>query len=77
MTITDVVPEIIDSIDEDLEFEEPSVSHIVSKDDVMNGYINGAVVVALCGHRFIPTRDPNNFPLCQACKDVVQNMIGH
>ena len=69
MTIIEVVPDIISDIVEEFEFEEPSLAHIVRKDDIMNGYINGVPVLALCGVRFIPTRDPNKFPLCQGCKE--------
>ena len=74
MTVTEVVPEIIDDKVEDFEFEEPSVAHIVPKDDVMNGYINGVVVVALCGAKFIPTRDPNRFPMCQGCLERLEEL---
>lgn len=69
MTIIDVVPEIVDDKVEDFQFEEPSVAHIVPKDDITNAYINGVPVLALCGMRFIPTRDPNKFPLCQSCEE--------
>jgi hypothetical protein len=76
MSVTEVVPHIVEDINENLDFEEPKVAHIVSKYEVMNGYINGVEVVALCGHRFIPTRDPNKFPNCESCKDMLQHMIG-
>ena len=69
MTVTEAVSEIIEDVVEEFEFEEPTVAHIVPKDDIMNGYINGVPVLALCGSRFIPTRDPHKFPLCQACKE--------
>lgn len=75
MTVTEVIANIVDDISEDLEFEEPSVAHIVPKDDIMNGYINGVAITALCGVRFIPTRDPNKFPLCQGCKDKIGDMF--
>jgi hypothetical protein len=74
MIVTEVIPEIIKDIVEDLDFEEPSVAHLVPKDDIMNGYINGVPVLALCGVRFIPTRDPHKFPLCQACKNRIQEL---
>ena len=69
MTVTEVVSEIIEDVVEEFEFEDPTVAHIVPKDDIMNGYINGVPVLALGGSRFIPTRDPHKFPLCQACKE--------
>jgi hypothetical protein len=75
MTIIEVVPDIISDIVEEFEFEEPSLAHIVPKDDIMNGYINGVPVLALCGVRFIPTRDPNKFPLCQGCKERIGELL--
>ncbi len=75
MTIIEVIPDIISDINEDLEFEEPSVAHIVPKDDIMNGYINGVAITALCGVRFIPTRDPHKFPLCQSCKEKIGELL--
>lgn len=75
MTVTEVVPEIIDDKVNDLEFEDPTVAHIVPKDDIMNGYINGVAIAALCGVRFIPTRDPNKFPLCQGCKNKIGELM--
>ena len=75
MTIIEVVPDIISDLVEEFEFEEPSLAHIVPKDDIMNGYINGVPVLALCGVRFIPTRDPNKFPLCQGCKERIGELL--
>jgi hypothetical protein len=75
MTIIEVVPDIISDFVEEFEFEEPSLAHIVPKDDIMNGYINGVPVLALCGVRFIPTRDPNKFPLCQGCKERIGELL--
>lgn len=74
MTVTEVFTNIINDISEELEFEEPSVAHIVPKDDIMNGYINGVPVLALCGVRFIPTRDPNKFPLCEGCLERLEEL---
>lgn len=74
MTVTEVITNVINDICEELEFEEPSVAHIVPKDDIMNGYVNGVPVLALCGVRFIPTRDPNKFPLCEGCLERLEEL---
>ena len=54
---------------------DPSISHIIHKDDQMRGYVFGEEVVALCGEKFIPTRDPENFPVCDGCKAAIQQII--
>jgi hypothetical protein len=47
-------------------------SHIVNQhlpgNSIADASIFGTEVIALCGHRFVPTRDPQKLPLCQACK---------
>ncbi len=37
---------------------------------VMEARINGTPVEALCGHVWVPSRDPKSHPLCQLCKDI-------
>ena len=34
---------------------------------VRNAYANGTVLIALCGHRWIPTDDPRKYPVCKPC----------
>lgn len=34
---------------------------------VKRAYANGTVLVALCGHRWIPSSDPHKHPICQPC----------
>lgn len=48
--------------------------HYVRKEDVLEGYIEGKPIVALCGKVWIPSRDPEKFPLCPSCKELY-NMI--
>jgi hypothetical protein len=36
--------------------------------------VMGLEVEAVCGYRWVPTRDPERFPLCEACV-VAANMI--
>ncbi len=43
-------------------------AHRIWKEDQMRGYVFGEEAVALCGYRFVPNRDPNKLPKCEACK---------
>lgn len=36
---------------------------------VTEAYVFGTPVVALCGTVFVPSRNPDNYPLCQACAE--------
>jgi uncharacterized C2H2 Zn-finger protein len=31
-------------------------------------------VKALCGKMWVPTRDPDRFPICPNCKDIYEKM---
>jgi DUF3039 family protein len=43
-------------------------SHYVEKHKLSDALINGTPVIALCGKVWVPSRDPERFPLCPACK---------
>ena len=49
-------------------------SHYVRKDKVVESAVMGNPVVALCGKVWIPSRDPEKFPVCPECKDVYDQM---
>lgn len=50
------------------------LSHYVPKDKLMDAMINGTPVVALCGKVWIPSRDPQKFPVCPECKQIWEDM---
>jgi hypothetical protein len=67
---------VIPDVDEVTETGEPIVSHIVkvgpgesAAAKVLEARINGTPVEALCGHVWVPARDPKQLPICQACKE--------
>jgi hypothetical protein len=49
-------------------------SHYVPKDKLMDAMVNGTPVIALCGKVWIPSRDPQRFPVCPECKDIWENL---
>lgn len=65
------------AVDEDTETGEPVVAHIVKVGPgesaaavVLEARINGTPIEALCGHVWVPARDPQRLPVCQACKEI-------
>lgn len=60
----------------DPDLEDGKVAHIIRKDDQMRGYVLGEEITALCGEKFIPTRDPYQYPVCEACRDALTRMNG-
>jgi len=71
--------ETIPDIDPDLETEEPAAAHIVKTEPgesaaakVLEARIYGTPLEALCGHVWVPARDPRSLPMCQACKEIYE-----
>lgn len=64
-------------VEEIPETGEPLAAHIVKTEPgesaaakVLEARIYGTPLEALCGHVWIPSRDPKQLPLCQKCKEI-------
>jgi hypothetical protein len=71
--------ETIPNLDEDTETDEPLVAHIVKVEPgesatakVLEARIYGSPIEALCGHVWVPARDPKQLPVCQKCKEIYE-----
>ena len=42
-------------------------AHYARKEDVTRAYITGEAITALCGKKWVPTRDPTRYPICPTC----------
>jgi hypothetical protein len=49
-------------------------SHVVKRSDANRGYMGGEAIVALCGKRWVPSRDPERYPVCPDCKRALEEM---
>lgn len=56
---------------------EPVCAHIVKTEPgenaaakVLEARISGTPLEALCGHVWVPSRDPRQLPLCPECRDI-------
>ena len=38
--------------------------------------MSGDPVIALCGKVWVPGRDPNKFPICPMCKEILDSAFG-
>lgn len=45
-------------------------SHYVRKEKVVESAVTGKPVLALCGKKWVPNRDPERFPICPTCKEL-------
>lgn len=73
-------PVVVEPITERVpETGEPVVAHIVKTGPgedaaakILEARINGTPIEALCGHVWVPSRDPRQLPLCEACKEIYE-----
>ena len=49
-------------------------SHYVDKKKLTEAMVMGTPVVALCGKVWVPSRNPDKFPVCPECKEIWQSM---
>ena len=63
-TYTTTAPKLIEPCDHE------RYSHYVKKDKIVESAVMGTPVIALCGKVWVPGRDPKNFPVCPACKEI-------
>jgi hypothetical protein len=49
-------------------------AHYVRKEKIVESAVTGRPVVALCGKKWIPGRDPNRFPVCPDCKRIYEGL---
>lgn len=48
--------------------DDERFAHYCRKADVTRAYITGEAITALCGKRWVPSRDPSRYPVCPKCK---------
>lgn len=74
---------VLDRTEIDPSTGEPRMAHLVPPKGgkeghvrIMEARIEGTMLTALCGHQFIPMRDPQAFPNCQRCIEVFKANTG-
>ena len=77
MTPLSTPPATTTVTEETTETEDGPVAHIVKvgpDEDatavVLEARIYGTPIEALCGHVWVPERDPRQLPVCQKCRDI-------
>ena len=63
---------LIEERTQERELQDPgSVAHIVKDPGkVTEAYVFGTPLEALCGHVFVPSKNPKSLPICDTCKDI-------
>jgi len=50
------------------------LSHYVARDKLTEAMVMGTPVVALCGKIWVPSRNPEKYPVCPECKEIWDSM---
>lgn len=56
------------------EGEHDLFAHYVDRADAVRAAIEGTPVIALCGKIWVPTRDPEKYPICPTCKELYEEL---
>ena len=49
-------------------------SHYVDKTKLTEAMVMGTPVIALCGKVWVPSRNPDRFPVCPECKEIWESL---
>ncbi|MFT7474215.1 MAG: hypothetical protein ACI81L_001136 [Verrucomicrobiales bacterium] len=49
-------------------------AHYVRKNDITESAVTGTAVTAICGKKWVPTRVPDDFPVCPDCKRIYEQL---
>ena len=50
------------------------LSHYVTKNRLTEAMVMGTPVVALCGKVWVPSRNPDKYPVCPECKEIWESL---
>lgn len=56
------------------EGDQERFSHYVPREKLMQAMVEGTPVRALCGKLWVPSRDPERFPVCPRCKEIHEKL---
>lgn len=45
-------------------------AHYVPKAEILESAVTGKPVIALCGKKWVPSRDPERYPICPECRRI-------
>lgn len=68
----DLLEEVVTSITEPGDHDR--FAHYVPKDKLTEALVMGTPVQALCGKIWVPSRDPERYPVCPECKGILAAM---
>ncbi|MCA0294592.1 MAG: DUF3039 domain-containing protein [Actinobacteria bacterium] len=74
--VTTIVKERVETRPEERleEGDHERFSHFVPKAKLTEAMVMGTPVIALCGKVWVPSRNPDRFPVCPECKEIWESL---
>ncbi len=72
-----IVEERVDTrpVPNDGDGDHDRFSHYVPKSRLTQAMVEGTPVRALCGKIWVPSRDPERYPVCPTCKEIRAELL--
>lgn len=51
-------------------------AHYVDKNEITEALVQGWPVIALCGKIWVPSRNPDGYPVCPVCEEIYAELFG-
>lgn len=76
---TQAMPDTTTPVEERTEYrlddgDRERFSHYVPREKLTQAMVDGTPVRALCGKLWVPSRDPERFPVCPQCKEIHESL---
>lgn len=49
-------------------------SHYADKEDIIRAATQGVAIIAICGKKWKPQANPQNFPVCPTCQEIYDQL---
>ncbi|MCA1712889.1 MAG: DUF3039 domain-containing protein [Actinobacteria bacterium] len=74
MTETDIRQGTSEALDTELDDDndDDRMSHYVKREDILRSAVEGVPATALCGKTWFPSRDPEKYPACPKCVELME-----
>ena len=80
MTTPTTTPQSDTTVEERVDYRlddgdhERFAHYVTSAEALMQAMVEGTPVQALCGKVWVPSRDPQRFPICPTCKEIAEGL---
>jgi len=65
---------VTDVVEHEEDGDHDRFAHYIKKEKIVESAVTGKAVRALCGKKWVPTRDPEKFPICPVCKEIYEGI---